>query len=265
MLHLVRSFTPSEMSFDDHVLSGRLVPYGEVADVADMLPDGTIDRYREGFELGAFARQATSRERGVLNRVSMRHLHDRGDGLGFLGHLTALREEADGLYGSVPVIASRAQDVDGLIRNGVDGLSIEFHSPKGGTNERDGVRWRSRAVLWAISLEPVGAYAGARVLSYREPMPGDEDDDEGDDATTPPVPPTTPVEGTGDDDGTTKADDDETPEQAAQRAAMDADYWQRAAARQIELDAKHRPKVLTEEEARLEALHATTVAAYRSR
>jgi hypothetical protein len=36
----------------------------------------------------------------------------------------------------------------------------------------DGVRWRTKALLRHVSLEPVGSYSGAQVLAYR----GDPDD-----------------------------------------------------------------------------------------
>lgn len=244
------------MTFADHTLSARFVPYGEVADVFDRLPDGNVDRYREAFVPAAFARQAATRERGVLARIHMRHLHDRNEGIGFIGPVTALRDEPDGLYGDVHVISSRADDVDGLLRNGVDGVSIEFHSPKGGTTERDGVRWRSRAVLWAVSLEPQGAYSTARVLSYRDDGPDDDDEVDDDDATLPPDPPITPVE----------APDGPDAVVAAERAAaLDPDYWAKAAERQAELDRQHRPVPKSEEELRLEALHDAAVASYHSR
>lgn len=267
-MHLFRSFEPGQLTMDDHVLSGRLVPYNEVANVVDMLPDGTIDRYREAFDPGAFARQATSKERGVVNRITMRHLHDRADGLGFLGHASALRDMPDGLYGDVPIIASRVADVDGLIRNGVDGLSIEFHAPKGGTQERDGVRWRTRAVLWAVSLVPVGAFGSARVLSFRDD--GADDDDDEDETTNDETTDETTDDGArpvqvGDSTGVATEDDKPDEDDEKKRAALDPAWLQQALQRQAELDAKYRPPVVPDHIREQEALHDAAMAAYHAR
>lgn len=148
-------------------LTGRLVPYGVVADVADQKPDGEFDVYREGFRPGAFGPQANIREKGVLNKISLIHRHDGG--LGFLGPFTALREEPDGLYGDASVLRSKASDVEDLLEAGVAGLSVEFRLSKSNHTEvdGDGVRWRVRAHLDQVALEPKGAYGTAQVLAYR--------------------------------------------------------------------------------------------------
>lgn len=153
-------------------LSGRLVPYDTVADVLDELPDGRLDIYQEGFRRGAFAPQANG-GKGIVNKISLVHQHDSGgrQGLGFLGPFTSLREEPDGLYGDVTVMPSLEDNVQALIESGIDELSIEFRLPKQDhTVEVDGVRWRVRAHLDQVALEPKGAYSQARVLQYRAEM-----------------------------------------------------------------------------------------------
>jgi len=166
--HLHRAFgLAADVDLTGRTLSARFVPYGVVADVVDVF-DGQAVRYREGFDPGAFAVQATSREPGVARRIAMRHLHGRGEGLGYLGSVSALHEQPDGLHGDVLLSPSRVDDVADLLAQGVDGVSVEFHSPAGGTQTRDGVQWRTRAVLHAVSLEPQAAYVGAKVLSMRE-------------------------------------------------------------------------------------------------
>lgn len=247
-VHHIRSFETGAAMLNDRVLSARFVPYGKVANVVDVLDDGTIDRYREGFTRGVFGKQAATKERGNLARIQMRHLHDRSAGVGYLGHVIGLHEEDDGLYGEVSVIPSRADDVDSMLRNGVDGMSIEFQELRNGTTvDRDGVRWRNRAALWAVSLEPVGAFAGARVLSYRADGTAIDDTELDDDTPTDPPPPDEPP-----------PPDDEPP-------GEDAEQWLASAReRQAELDRRFRPRQLSEEERRLEALHDEAVAAYRS-
>lgn len=148
-------------------LTGRVVPYNIAADVLDELPDGRLDVYREGFRPGAFGPQVNSREKGVLSKIGLIHRHDGG--LGFLGPFTALREADDGLYGDVAVLRSKADDVEDLLGAGIEELSVEFRlPPKNHTDvDGDGVRWRTRAHLDQVALEPKGAYRSAQVLAYR--------------------------------------------------------------------------------------------------
>lgn len=166
-VHL-RAFPTTLVRTGDRRLTGRLVPYNEIADVLDILEDGKPDVYREGFRSGAFATQANTKEKGVLNRISLRHRHE-GDGLGYLGPFVGLREEPDGLWGDVQILRSRANDVEDLLNAGVDELSIEFRVPRGDNTSIDdnGVRWRTRAHLDGVALEPKGAYRSARVLQFR--------------------------------------------------------------------------------------------------
>jgi HK97 family phage prohead protease len=163
----VRAF-PSEISRSGpRQLTGRLVPYDSVADVLDELPDGKLDVYQEGFRAGAFGAQAQSDEPRAFAKISLVHRHEGG--LGFLGPFTALREQADGLYGDVAVLRSKADDVEDLLAAGVNELSVEFRVPRAQYTHVDdaGVRWRTRAHLDQVALEPKGAYGNAQVLAYR--------------------------------------------------------------------------------------------------
>lgn len=158
---MVRSF-PTDLEFSEGQLFGRLVPFDVAARVADPRPDGTWEQYNEGFRRGAFAGQTGTAVAGV----DLRHKH--GDqGLGYLGPATSLEEHTDGLHGEFRVISTRRSDVADLIANGVTGMSIEFRARRGGTIERDGVRWRTSVHLDAVALEHRGAYADAGVIIYR--------------------------------------------------------------------------------------------------
>jgi HK97 family phage prohead protease len=151
-------------------LTGLLMPYDVVAQVLDELPDGQIDAYQEGFRRGAFAPQANAKGKGIINKINLVHRHGP-DGLGYLGPFTALREEADGLYGDARILPTLAENVGALLEEGVDELSVEFRLPRAEhTVEVDGVRWRTRAHLDQVALEPKGAYTTARVLQYRSEM-----------------------------------------------------------------------------------------------
>jgi HK97 family phage prohead protease len=164
----LRAFPAGLTLNDHHGITGRLVPYGTPTDVLDMV-DGKPDIYREGFRRGAFAAQASSGEKGVFRRIGFIHKHDGG--LGYLGSFSALREEDDGLYGDVDLLRSKAGDVEDLLSAGVDELSVEFRlTGRANTDVVNGVRWRTKAHLDAVALEPKGAYSGARVLAFREEM-----------------------------------------------------------------------------------------------
>jgi|SRR5215471_15726732 len=162
----IRAYPATLERTDQRQLTGRLVPYGVVADVLDEMPDGRFDIYREGFRPGAFGPQV-SLTAGRLAKIGLVHTHEGG--LGYLGPFVGLREEADGLYGDVRVLPSKAPDVDALLEAGINELSVEFRL-RGSDNtdvDGEGVRWRTRAHLDRVALEPKGAYSSAQVLAFR--------------------------------------------------------------------------------------------------
>jgi HK97 family phage prohead protease len=163
---LVRAFTTDLQMTGPRTLTAQFVPWNLPTEVADRSETGKLDIYVEGFRRGAFDGQATSSEPAVLRRVGFKHAHVGG--LGFLGHLTALRNTDDGLEGDVSILRSKADDVADLLDSGIDGVSMEFQVLRGGEQREDGVRWRTRAHLHAVALEAQQAYAGARVLAFRE-------------------------------------------------------------------------------------------------
>jgi HK97 family phage prohead protease len=152
-------------------LTGRLVPYDRSAVVVD-LDEATgqpCDIYTEGFRRGAFDPQVNSKEKGVLARIGLVHRHESSRGAGYFGPFTGLRNGDDGLYGDVRILPGRADDLEALLESGVNELSVEFrlvgreHTSVDGA----GVRWRTRAHLDQVALEPKGAYSGAQVLAFR--------------------------------------------------------------------------------------------------
>lgn len=163
----VRAFPTEIQASGPRRLTGRLVPYNEIAHVMDLSPEGKPDIYEEGFRPGAFSAQVNSPEPRALAKINLIHRHEGG--LGYLGPFTALREDADGLYGDVNVLRSKASDVEDLLADGVGELSVEFRVARPEYTEVDGagVRWRTRAHLDQVALEPRGAYRSAQVLAYR--------------------------------------------------------------------------------------------------
>ena len=162
----IRAYPVTVERTGPRTLTGRLVPYNQIANVADPRDDGSFDIYQEGFRPGTFGHQVNSPHAGVIRKIGLIHRHDGG--LGFLGPFVALREQPDGLYGDVRILPTKADDVASLLEEGVNELSVEFRLPTKGHTEVDdkGVRWRTRAHLDQVALEPVGAY-DARVTAYR--------------------------------------------------------------------------------------------------
>jgi HK97 family phage prohead protease len=167
---LVRAFPSALTQTGQRQLTGRLVPFDQATDVGDPLPGGGLDIYREGFRRGAFTPQASSNEKGVLNRIGLVHRHEGG--LGYLGPFVALREQDDGLWGDVSVLRSKADDVEDLLAAGVNELSVEFRLRRGDNTvvDGDGVRWRTNVHLDGVALEAKGAYSGAQVAAFRAEM-----------------------------------------------------------------------------------------------
>jgi HK97 family phage prohead protease len=168
----IRAFPLAIERREPRRLTGRLVPYGVVANVADPTDDpGRFDIYKEGFRPGAFERQLSALTAGdKINQIKLVHTHEGG--LGILGSFTELREAADGLYGDVRIYTSKVPDVTDLLETGDDELSVEFRLHRDNHTAIDdaGVRWRTSVHLDRVALEPKGAYSGARVLAFRNEM-----------------------------------------------------------------------------------------------
>lgn len=164
----IRAFAGTLEQRSKELLTGRLVPFGVVADVLDELPNGKLDFYQEGFRRGAFAKQLQLDPKRV--KVGLVHTHEGG--LGYLGPFVALREQGDGLYGDAAILPTKAPDVEALLAAGVDELSIEFRLNRVDSTEVDGsgVRWRTGVRLDRVALEPKGAYSSAQVLAFRAEM-----------------------------------------------------------------------------------------------
>lgn len=162
-LHRFRSFATQIEQREEGILTAQFVPWDQTADVADPLPDGKLDVYVEGFRRGAFDGQVNNDNPGRIRMIRFRNRHGGDD----LGWAIALRNTDGGLEGDIQVLPSRREDVKALLAGGVDGLSAEFTVARGGEHRTGGVRWRTRATIYGIALEPMNAYSGSRVLSLR--------------------------------------------------------------------------------------------------
>jgi uncharacterized protein len=142
-------------------IHGRIVPYGEVAEVSDGGP-----RYRERFDPGAFTRSITER----AHKVRLHAMHETRRLA--IGKATQLEERSDGVYGSFLVARTRdGDDALELVDSGVvGGFSIGF-TPIKERRERDGTVVRLEAALREVSLVNEGAYVGAAIAGIRSATP----------------------------------------------------------------------------------------------
>jgi len=170
MPEVLRRAMPTQLErVDRRTLACRYVPFGITAIAIDALPDGGLDRYQEQFGETVFDRQlaAAGKGDGVFQRVSM--VDEHHEGLGKIGFTTLLRKESDGIYGEARLLPSKVDDVEALLEEGIDKLSVEFFPHRGGTKLlRDGTKLRVDAHLHRVALVAQGAYTGSEVLALRE-------------------------------------------------------------------------------------------------
>lgn len=148
------------LTSDQRLMSLLLVPYGEVS-MLTKYPKG------ERFLRGAF-RKACAEFRGRRRDLYLfrSHQHDRA-----IGRAVSLADTPEGPLAQFKIAATAAgDDVVTEYREGLlSSVSIGFRALLDGINRTDGVREVREAALDEVSLLPMGAYEGARVLEYREP------------------------------------------------------------------------------------------------
>ena len=157
---LVREFVAADMAVEGRTVDVRLVPFGEVARVADP-PKWEPDE--EEWLPGVFDHQLTA-----ANRIHAKYGHSDSV-LDVVGHGLTLRSEQDGYH----VSAKIHQTVQGetaleLLRDGaLPCVSLEARPMK---NQRTatGVVQRVKAHLSGFAFCRQGAFAGAQVLAIRE-------------------------------------------------------------------------------------------------
>lgn len=159
------------------VIEGIAVPYARTWES----PDG----YRESFDPGAFADDAArwmAREDGA--RLPM--LSDHRDGRIFLGGITDLSDEPDGLHFRAELRDTPAADeYAAQVAAGANGVSVEW-APIGQPRKgRDGIVHIAKARIGAIAGALTPAYDAARVAARDEDLMSTHE-------TPEPTPPTEP-------------------------------------------------------------------------
>ena len=167
----VRTFAVADQQLDGRTLSVRVVPFGEVATVADP-PD--FRPYREEFVPGVFRDQ-----QNAAHRVRLRSDHAAIDGqgqrksglAGVVGKGVTLTESSGGVDMEFRFLSDpESEKALELVREGgYDGVSAEFAPKRGGTRlTKEGVKQRTRAHLDSVALALGPAYTGAEILGLRE-------------------------------------------------------------------------------------------------
>ncbi len=125
---------------------------------------GKEDMGRDVIMPGAFRRSL--RSRGAA-KVKMLFQHDPKEPIGIWSQIS---EDAKGLFvrGRLMPEVARAREVLSLMREGaIDGLSIGFHTVKGRTDPKTGVRKLREVDLWEISIVTFPMQPDARIHSVK--------------------------------------------------------------------------------------------------
>jgi HK97 family phage prohead protease len=155
---LTRAFEVAAVEVEGRTVDVRIVPFNEVARVADP-PD--FQPYDEEFVAGCFDHQLNA-----ANRVHANYEHGKGIS-DVVGHGVSLRAETDGYHLTSTIHRTNNGDTAlELINAGaLPGVSVEFHPVK---NVKNGnLVQRVRANLRGFAFCRQGAYAGAQVLAVR--------------------------------------------------------------------------------------------------
>lgn len=155
---LTRSVPVSELGFDGSTLEAIFVPW----DIPITVYDEAVP-YDEGFRRTAFNQQFDKFPESIHN-VALLPRHGSREPLGMTRKLDVIDA---GLHGVIGVLPSRRDDVAAMVEMGMDSVSIEFNplqkAPRAGKT-----RWREHALLTAVVLTSIPAYADAKVLALRD-------------------------------------------------------------------------------------------------
>ncbi len=113
---------------------------------------------------GAF--RGSLKKRGA-SQIKMLFQHDPKEPVGVWSHIA---EDARGLFvrGRLNTQVARAREILSLMREGaIDGLSIGFHTLKGRTDPKTGIRKLREVDLWEISIVTFPMQPGARIQSVK--------------------------------------------------------------------------------------------------
>lgn len=164
---LVREFAAADLEVTGRTVDVRVVPFGEVARVADP-PD--FREYDEEWMPGVFDHQLNA-----ANRIHARYGHSPHV-LDVVGHGLELRREQDGYHVSTKIHETpQGETTLELLRGGaLPAVSLEARPVKS-IRSAGGVVQRMKANMTGFAFCREGAFKGAQVLAIREAQILDEE------------------------------------------------------------------------------------------
>lgn len=160
-----------ELRDDGRTLTGRVVPYGEVAHIVEEI-DGELVRYDEqflkhsllGMAQGFQARGGKASNGNPFIPLLIDHEDKFGNTIGFA---TELRSEDDGAYASFRLYDSTdILKIRSVLTESHTGLSIAFRDIRD-PKILNGVVSRVQVYVGHVAATPVPAYAGAGITAMR--------------------------------------------------------------------------------------------------
>ena len=159
---LHRAMPVSELALDRGVLEAIFVPWDVTSTIYG--DEDEPGPYEEGFRRSAFDMQFEKFPKSI-HEVTLLPRHGSTE---TFGQTKVLRSTDAGLYGAVAVLPSRQADVEQMVEQGIDSVSIEFLPLQRAPRVAGGVRWRTAAYLKAVAMTATPSYVEARVLAVRD-------------------------------------------------------------------------------------------------
>lgn len=156
---LIRSFDAAAVEVEGRTVDVRIVPFGEVARVAD---PPNFEPYEEEWLPGVFDHQVKA-----AFRIHANYEHMQGPA-NIVGHGLSLRSESDGYHVTTTIHETNAGDSTlALLRGGaLPSVSLEARPVRNHRTEA-GVIQRVKANLRGFAFCRQGAFSGAQVLALR--------------------------------------------------------------------------------------------------
>lgn len=153
---------------DGRTLTGRMVPYNEVADIVELDEEsGELVQYREQFlpnSLMAMVQGFQARG-GKFVPLLIDH-QDKFDNM--IGHAVELRSENDGAWGSFRLYDDeRIKKIRSVLTESHTGLSISFRDTRA-PKVIDGVISHVQVHVGHVAATPLPAYSKATIESLRD-------------------------------------------------------------------------------------------------
>jgi HK97 family phage prohead protease len=156
-----------ELRDDGRTLTGRIVPYEEVADIAELDESGELVRYQEQFLKHSLLGMAQGFQARGGRFVPL--LIDHNDAFdNMIGHAVEIRSEDDGAYAAFRLYDDeRITKIRSVLKESHSGLSISFRDTRQ-PKLVDGIISRVQVHVNHVAATPMPAYANATIENIRD-------------------------------------------------------------------------------------------------